>query len=206
MTTPSRTRRTFWSDARFLVGIVLVIASITGVWFVVSSSRETTTVLQSNRTIVRGEVVTSADFRSVEVGLGALLPGYLTPEQLEPGAVASRTIASGELVPKAALSASAVARTTTVVISSATAVPDSLTRGDSVELWVAAPLLETRGFEPPQLLLRSATVASVSGPQGLISQGGATLELVIDRVDVRLVLGALSDGSMLSVIPLGGGS
>ncbi len=205
MNTPSRTRRAFWSDTRFLIGILLVASSIAGVWFVVTSSRETTAVLQTSRTIVRGEVVTSADFRAVEVGLGAAEPGYLTPELLVPGSVAARTITAGELVPASALIPSGAARTTVVVISSAVGVPDSLARGATVELWAAAPLAETRGFEPPRLLLRTATVAAVSGPQGLIASSGATLELVIDRIDVPVVLAALSDGSILSVIPLGGG-
>lgn len=206
MNSTTRRRRAFWGDLRFLIGILLVVASIAGVWFVVTSSRETVPVLQAAHTIIRGEAVTSADFRTVEVRLGVLEPSYLHPDQLQPGSIATRTIAGGELVPAAALAPGSTARTTTIVVSSANGVSETIERGTVVELWVAPPVAETRGYEQPRLLLRQATVASVSAPQGLIAQGGTTLELVIDRVDVPLVLAAIADGSLLWVSPLGGGS
>lgn len=199
----TRASRSFWGDKRFFIGLLLVLASVVGVWFVVTSSRETTTMLQAERTIVRGEVVTPADFRTVEVGLGAVQSTYLTPDQLAPGSIAVRTITAGELVPHSALAASETARTTTVVIVGALGVSDSLARGTTVELWAAVPLAEGRGFEAPRLLLRSATVSSVTAGQGLLSQGGASVELVIDRAEVPAVLAALTNGSALSIIPLG---
>lgn len=206
MNSKSRHNRGFFTDTRFLVGIVLVVVSITGVWLVLSSAKETETVLQSSRTILPGEMVTTADFRTIEVGLGVAQSNYLTPQQLVPGSIATRTISSGELVPASALGAASSARTTTIVISSASGIPDSLSRGDRVEVWAARPVLESRGYETPYLLLGSATVAAVDFSQGLISQAAARIELVIDRSDVPQVLGALSEDSMLSIIPIGAGS
>ena len=76
----SRSRRAFWGDVRFLVGIVLVILSMCGVWLVVSSAGATTPVLQATRTIVQGEALSSDDFQIVDVGLGRLTDEYLAPQ------------------------------------------------------------------------------------------------------------------------------
>lgn len=199
-------RRNFLTDVRFLVGIALVVASVTGVWLVLSTARETTTVLQSNRTIVPGELVSSTDLRPVEVGLGAVGADYLTSEQLAVGAIANRTISAGELVHRSALTSATLARSTTIVLTSATGLPDTLARGDRVEVWAASPDPETRRYNQPYLLLPAATVASIAAPGGLIAQGAVTVELVINRAEVALVLAALGDESMLSIIPIGAGS
>lgn len=206
MNTSPRPVRAFWSDVRFLIGVGLVIASVAAVWLIVTGARETAPVLQSTRTIVVGEVLTSADFRAVDVGLGALGDDYLTPGELGPGLIATRTITAGELVPHSATAPADSARTTTVVIDSAAGVSETITVGTVVELWYAPPRDGTRGFEDPRILVPDVTVAAVIEAGGMVSQGGTTLEVVIDRSDVADVLAAITDGSALSVVPVGTGS
>lgn len=203
MNTSVRPAHAFWSDVRFFIGIALVAASIAAVWFIVTSARETAPTLQTTRTIVVGEVLTSADFRTVDVGLGVLADDYLTPAELAPGLIATRTIPAGELLPRTATAPADSARTTTVVIDSAAAVPESIEAGSLVELWSAAPQADARGFETPAVLVSAATVAAVIPAQGMMSRGGTTLEIVIDRSEVGAVLAAITDGSVLSVVPVG---
>lgn len=203
MNTPARSARPFWGDTRFFIGVALVAASVVAVWLIVTHSRETAPALQSARTIIVGEVLTSADFRTVDVGLGVLTDDYLAPAELGPGIIATRTIPAGELVPRTATAAAASARTTTVVIDSSATVPESVEPGTVVELWVAPPLADTRGFETPRVLVPEATVSAAIQAGGMMSQAGTTLELVIDRTDVAAVLAAITDGSALSVVPVG---
>ena len=62
-------RRAFWGDARFLLGVLLIVASVAGVWFVVSAARQTAPAFAATRTIVPGEAITSDDVVFVcEVG------------------------------------------------------------------------------------------------------------------------------------------
>lgn len=206
MTSSPRRARTLWGDARFFIGIALVAVSVASVWLIVSSARETAPVLQATRTIVVGEVLSSADFRTVDVGLGALGDSYLTPGELGPGLVATRTVDEGELMPQAAAGPASEALTTTVVIDSAAGISESLATGTVVELWYAPPSEEGRGYETPRVLVPAATVAVVVEARGMVAQGGATLELVIDRAEVAEVLAAITDGSALSVVPVGSGS
>lgn len=201
---PVRTRpRAFWSDARFFLGVLLIGASIAGVWFVVNASRQTTPVLAAAHTIVAGAALTSEDLRVVEVALGQTGGAYLDPDGLEEGLVATRTIGSGELVPDSAVGDAARSRVTTVVLRSAVDVPGTVTAGTVVEVW-AAPLLEHGRYDSPRILVADATVVSVARDDSMIGGGSAALELVIPRADVAAALEAMSDESALSVVPTGG--
>lgn len=206
MTTQTRPRRAFWGDVRFFIGIALVILSIIGVWLIVSSSRHTTPVLQASRTIVQGEALASADFHVVDVGLGPVADTYLAPQELIPGLVAARTLTAGELVPSAAAAPAEDSRTTTVVVDSSTGIPVGVTEGTVVELWQAPLMEDGKTYDVPRILVGDVVVASLVKTEGMLSQGRASVELVIDRADVAEVLAAITGGAALSIVPLGSGS
>lgn len=199
----ARSRRAIWGDARFLIGIALVALSIGGVWVVVSSSGATTPVLQATRTIVRGEPLVSGDFRVVEVNLGATTDRYIAPQYLRPGQAAARTVSEGELMPISAAEAADESRTTTIVIESSTGIPADVVAGSVVELWHAPPLDAAGSRDAPRILVADAIVASVTQTEGMLAADGTTAEVVIDRADVAEVLAAITDGSVLSVVPIG---
>ena len=195
--------RAFWGDARFLLGILLIAASVAGVWFVVSAARQTVPVFAATRTIVPGETVTQGDVRIVEVALGQLEPEYLTPDALAEGLVATRTVGEGELVPESAVGAASTAGTTTVVLQSSIDVPASVEAGSVVEVW-EAPLIERGSYETPRILVADATVVSVTHDDSVMNGGAATIEVVIPRADVAAVLAATADESALSIVPSAG--
>lgn len=205
MTTPGHVRarpHAFWSDTRFLLGVVLVVVSIAGVWLVVAAARQTVPALAAARTIVPGDAVTSDDLRVVDVALGPLDEVYLRPDALSEGSVATRTIGEGELVPMDALGDGADARVTTVVIDTAADVPATVAQGSRVEIW-HAPVVED-AVETPRILVADATVADVARDEGMLGAADASLEVVIPRADVAAVLQAQASGAVLSVVPAGG--
>ncbi|WP_341957060.1 hypothetical protein [Microbacterium sp. LWH13-1.2] len=200
----ARTRRAVWGDVRFLIGIALVVLSIGGVWAVVSSAGATTPVLQANRTIVRGEALVSGDFQIVEVGLGAITDRYLAPQDLHPGQVASRTVAAGELMSETAAEDADASRTTTIVVDSSTGVPADVATGSVVELWHARPAGDENNAQAtPRILVSEAIVASVTRTDGMLATDATMVEVVVDRAEVAEVLGAITGGSVLSVVPIG---
>lgn len=206
MTTPETVRpapRAFWADARFLLGIALIVASVAGVWLVVASARQTAPVFAAARTIVPGEAVSADDLRVVDVALGQTRDAYASPASLEPEAIATRTIREGELVPRSAFDAADAAATTTVVIGTAGEVSASVDAGSVVEVW-AAPPAEDGGFDTPRILVPSATVVTVTRDDAVVSGDEVSLELVIPRADVAATLAASADGSGLSVVPVAG--
>ena len=196
----ARTRRAFWADARFFVGIALVVASIAGVWFVVTSARVTVPVLAASETIVAGEVVSSSSLQVVQVSLGAASTAYVSPGALGEALVATRTIGAGELVPTEALAPAASSRVTTVVVTSAAEVPGSVTTGSVVELW-AAPRLERGEYGVPEIIVADAVVRSVGETSVGVGRGGVSLELVIARSEVATTLGAVASDWSFSVVP-----
>ena len=198
----SRPRRAFWGDARFLIGIALVIVSITGVWLIVSASDDAAPVLQADRTITEGEALTSSDFRVVEIGLGALADDYLGPQDLQPGQIASRTLERGEIVPVSATADAADSRSTTIVIESSTGIPEDVTAGTVIEVWQAPPLDDGRSYDAPRILVADADVRDVLEDDGVLADAGTRVEIVIDRSDVADVLAAVTGGSSLSIVPI----
>lgn len=198
-------RRAFWGDARFFLGILLVVASVAGVWLVVAAARHTVPVYAAARTIVPGEVIAPDDLRVVDVALGPLADTYLAADGLGDAAVATRTIASGELVPAASVGDADSTRTTSVVVRSTVDVPASVAAGTVVEVW-AAPPLEQGEYDDPRILVADATVVSVTRDDSMIGGGAAALELVIPRADVAATLAAMADEAALSVVPTGSGS
>lgn len=201
---PVRTpRRAFWGDARFFLGVLLVAASVVGVWLVVTAARQTVPVYAAAHTIVSGEAIAAGDLKVVDVALGPLSATYLPADGPIGAAVATRTIEAGELVPAASVGDPDSARTTSVVVRSAVDVPASVEEGTVVEVW-AAPLLEQGGYDEPRVLVADATVVSVTRDDSMIGGGAAALELVIPRADEPATLAAMSDESALSIVPTGG--
>lgn len=198
----SRPRRAFWGDMRFLIGIALVIVSITGVWLIVSASDDAAPVLQANRTITEGEALTSGDFQVVEVGLGALADEYLGPQDLQQGQVASRTLERGEIVPTSATTDAAESRSTTIVIESSTGIPEDVVSGAVVEVWHAPPLEDGRSYDAPRILVAEVIVRDVLEDDAVLADASTRVEIVIDRSDVADVLAAVTGGSSLSVVPV----
>ncbi len=197
---PQPRRRAPWGDARFALGIVLIAASIAGVWFVVAASRQTAPVLAAVDTIVPGQVISADDVRVVDVALGHTADEYLAPDALAEGAVATRTVQSGELVPRGAVGTADAARTTSVVLRSAIDVPASVIAGTIVEVW-AAPPLERGEFDTPRILVADATVVSVTRDDSMIGGARAALEIVIPRSEVASTLAAVADDAVISIVP-----
>ncbi|MCC2033456.1 SAF domain-containing protein [Microbacterium allomyrinae] len=201
---PARTpRRAFWGDARFFLGILLIVASVAGVWLVVAAARQTVPVYAAVNTLVPGQPIASADVTVVDVALGTVADTYLTADDLEPGTIATRTVEAGELLPAASVGAAESARTTSVVVRSTVDVPGSVAAGTVVEVW-AAPLLEQGEYDVPRILVADATVVSVTRDDSMIGGGAAALELVIPRADVAATLAAMADDAALSVVPTAG--
>lgn len=201
--TSRRPRRAFWGDARFFLGILLIIASVAGVWLVVSSARQTAPAYAAARTIVPGQPIAESDLRAVEVGLGQTGDTYLTPSRWRTGLVATRTILAGELVPRESVGDRSESRTTRVVLRSAVDVPASVEAGSTVEVW-AAPLVESGEYDQPRILVADATVVSVERDGSMLGGGSASLELVIPRAGVADVLAATADESLVSIVPASG--
>ncbi len=196
-----RSRRPFWFDARFAVGIALVVGSIIGVYAVVASVDDTTQVYAARGTLPAGSTVTAGQLETEAVRLGTLGARYLAVGELpEEGLVLTRAVAAGELIPASALSGRAEAGRTAVVVGLSGDIAAAVAPGASVDLW-AAEQLEHGRFGPPAVILSAGEVVRVIDGGGLLGGQGRAVELRLPTAKVAAVLQAVANGDALSLVP-----
>ncbi len=214
----SRLRRPSWRDPRLMIGILLVASSVVlGSWLV-SAGQSTTGMYVARRTLVPGAAVGVDQLVVVQVRLDSAQAGrYVAADaDLPVDAVALRVVASGELVPRDALGATADVDVRPVPVSLDTEPAAGVVAGALVDLWSVPPQPSasavTEGAGPrqatPALLAERLTVVQVARPSGSFAVGGRTVVHVLVPVAVLPdVLAALaSDGAMqLMLVPGTGG-
>lgn len=204
MTRPGRTtRRRFWFDPRFAIGLALVVASIAGVVYLVAGTDTTTAVYAARAPLAVGDRINASDLVPARVRLGGAAGLYLTPARFpHAGLVATRTIAAGELVPVAAVGTRAGAGVTSIVIDLQGRLPGSIEAGSVVDVW-AARRLEQSQFAPPGVLVARASVVRIVPPTGLIAADGAeSVEIVVPKEKIAAVLEAIANGDSLAIVPV----
>jgi hypothetical protein len=194
-----------WRDIRLLLGVVLIAASIAGVWAVVTVARRTEPVLVATHRILPGQALRNADFRVADASLGESRDAYVTTASALRGtSIATRVIGAGELIAKDAVTNAKDAATTTVTVHTAQDVPGNVQEGSDVDVWAAAAKTQG-GYERPQVIVPRAVVSSVTRDTGVVGGAGAGVELIVPRDDVAALLAAIANEADVSVVPNGPG-
>lgn len=192
-------RRT-WMDPRLVIGVVLVVASLAGVWFVVQQSARTERAWAATRTLLPGETVAAADVQQVEVRMLQSQDRYLDGAAEPIGMVVASTVGEGEVVPVRALGAAASLDRSAVVIDIGTALPSAVRAGSLVDVWTAAQTED--GYGVPAVLIDGAIVVGVMEDEGILASSAQQLELLVPTAETAVLLEAMSNEHMLSVVPL----
>lgn len=204
---PRRTR--FWVDPRFVLGLMLVIASIVGVSAVVAASDQSIAVYAARVPLAVGDHLDPDDLVETRVRLGGAAGLYLTPARLSAGGlVVTRTITTGELVPASAVGTRAGESVTSLVLDLRGRLSTGLEAGSVVDVWSAA-LVDSGVYGPPSVLVGQATIVRILEPTGLIqSDGGRSVEVLVPKEKVAAVLGAVANEEAMSLVavntPIGG--
>lgn len=195
-------RRRRHVDARLLVGIALVAASIAAVVGIVTAADEGEDVLAAPGLLTAGQVLGLDDLEVRRVALGVEGHGYLTPADVPPeGLVVTRTVGEGELVPRAAVGDARGPSATTVVVALSTALGATVRPGDTIDLW-SAPAIDGGRFGAPAVIASGAQLVRTVAVDGIVTGTEAgRIELLVPRRDVARILHALANGDALSAIP-----
>jgi hypothetical protein len=195
-----------WREPRFLLGAVLVVASVAGVAGLVEASDRTVRVYAARHALAAGDEIAARDLVGVQVRLGSASSAYLSSAP-RPDTVVTRTIAAGELVPVGALGAAAAQRETSVVISVDGELPGSVDVGSSVDVWAAAAaqgaVAGASKFGAPRVLVPDATVVRVVRDSGLGATGGVAVEVRVPKDATAELLESLANGDDVSILPAG---
>lgn len=192
-------RRT-WMDPRLVIGVVLVLASLAGVWFVVEQSARTETAWAATRTLLPGDTVAPGDVEQVDVRLPQSQDHYLAGGTDPVGMVVASTVGPGEVLPLRALGDARSDDRSAVVIEVAGALPSAVRAGSLVDVWTAAPNEE--GFDAPAVLIDGAIVVEVVEDDGIMASAAQQLELLVPTSETARLLEAMSNAHVLSVVPL----
>lgn len=199
-----RLRRPRWKDPRLIVGIVLVVASVLMGALLVSRLSETTAVLVARSPIVPGDEFDAADLVTVELRLGDQTDLYVgTVDAVPEGAVATRTIQAGELVPMSAIGQGEEVPLRPVVIPVDATVAESVTPGATVELWHTSPATDDGGTGQAELLVPDAVVRRIEEGSSLGMRSMA-VEVLVPADSLADVLEVLSKEERLDVIGVPG--
>ena len=100
----ARLQRPGWRDARLVVGVLLVLASVALGSFVVAHADDRTAVYAARGPLVPGQRLSDDNLTRVDVQLGSELSRYLSATPgLAPDRYVLREVSAGELVPAAAV-------------------------------------------------------------------------------------------------------
>ncbi|RWZ46401.1 hypothetical protein ELQ90_15240 [Labedella phragmitis] len=205
---PKRRRFPRSVDVRLLVGIVLVAASIGGVWAVVAAADRSVPVYAAASTIVAGDAVGKDDFVVEQVSLGRAGDLYAAPGSLGDGLVATRTVLAGELMPREALSSSHDLARAPVVVTVAGELAERVTEGREVDVWTSST---GDGDEavgaPPSVLVSGALVMRIVKEESLVAGSSeVSVELSVPDGAVAVLLAATAAGDSLTLVPVDGGT
>lgn len=200
-----------WLDARLLLGIVLVLGSVAAGTRLVASLGDTQMVWAVTADLAAGTRLTGEHLDRVEVRLTGELPArYLDASGRPPvGYVLTRPLASGELVPAAAVAAPNEAgeerRYVTVPVQQHH-FPGDLRAGEVVDVYVTVARDDA---EPVAALVgASVTVAAIHGDGrggfGGVSSGVTGIELSVPAADAPVLVEALQTGPVDVVRVLSG--
>jgi len=197
-----RTHRSFFFDPRFAIGLGLVVASVIGVYAIVQSADRTSDVYAARSPLVAGQRVDADDLVVRSVRLGGADRLYLASDALPgDGAVATRSVKAGELVPASAIGSTASVNETSVVLRVKGDLAASIAPGTNVDVWSAAQTQRDR-YDPPAVLVGGATVVRVIETDAMVASDDAlSVEVRVPKKKVAAVLEAIANADAISLVP-----
>lgn len=188
-----------WLDARFLIGIAIIVVPIVIGAHILAAADRYATVYIARRALVPGEHLVADDLIVGRVRFDGEGTRYVAAGRPPVGYVVTRYVAAGELLPLAALtgdpSTLLAERLVTVPVGMGHA-PLDLLRGDVVDVYVTkknpAGVKQLR----PELVIGGAPVDSVSGSGALSSTGTLSVVIEVPAVTVDTVVSAIEGGTL----------
>ena len=208
----SRLQRPRWRDARLLVGVLLVLASVVLGSVVVRSADDRVAMYAARQALVPGQPLAEGDLVRVDVQLGGQSARYLSAVAgLAPDRFVLREVQPGELVPAAAVGGrdQVDVQPLTLTVDGGSAA--ALLVGSQVDVYVNTPSgdgpVGTQKFSGPELALQRVSVASLpheSNGLGGGSAGERAVQVMVPTAQIKEVIGKVDQGARVTVVPVPG--
>ncbi len=217
-------------DLRLVLGVLLVVGSVVGVYAVVAAADRRVTVYAAASALAPGERIDAGDLVQRTVALDGADRLYLAAGRIPSGGlIVIQPVAKGELLPTSSVGSTAGVRSTSLVLQLATKVSGAVVPGASIDIW-AAPDPDAAGVGAvtssatssdgtsgevadhapadsgaPTVLVSGATVVKVLGDSGgfSVASSGSSVEVLVPRTRVARLLQAIARNDALAVLPAG---
>ena len=188
-------------DVRLVIGLLLVGASIAGVYGLVAAADRTTAVYAAAKPVAAGRQLQVSDLEVVRVRLAGASVMYVTEGALRSGAVTVRPLVKGELLALAAVGSARDISATTLVLTLTSPLPTASAVGATVDIWSAVQLGQNT-FGPPTIMVPRAQISRIIESSGIGSSSqNINVEVIVPRSTVVLVLQAQANGDAISLVP-----
>jgi Flp pilus assembly protein CpaB len=167
-----------WYDARFLLGLLLVLVAVVAGARLVTVRPAGQAVLVARHALLPGQRLTAGDVSTIRVGLGSAAARYVSASALPAGYRVSRPVGAGELVPYAALSGPVPAARLVNLPVQAGHAPGDLVPGQRVDVYVTPRPAGGAPTGPPRLVVATAEVTQDASSGGWAT-GGGELDVVV---------------------------
>jgi hypothetical protein len=201
-----RLRAPSWHDPRLLVGLLLVLGSVTAGGLVVAAADDTVPVYVAARPLVPGDALDAADLTVVHARLDAAEPRYLAAVSGPPrGRVLVRPVPAGELVPLSAVGSREEVQLRPVSVPLPAEGSEQVRTGALVDVWVAARD-RARGvgaYTAPRRLAAGVQVAGRSTRQGALGSSTSTAaQLLLGPALLPRVIEAVDNEARITLVPV----
>lgn len=189
-----------WLDARFVIGLLMVLISIVVGSRVLAGADRSDRIYAVTRDLAAGTALTDGDLRVVRVRLLDGRAGYISAAGPKPvGYVVARPVGANEFLPRQALrsASSAEVRLVSVPVD-ARHYPAGLSHGDLVDLYHSAKPIAGREAAPPTLVISAVPVDAVFGASTgrLAAATDAGVVLRVPVAEVSRVVAAAQNGAL----------
>lgn len=188
----ARFGRAGFKDPRFVVGLVLVIASVLGVVGLVQGLQRTQAVYSAARDLGAGESVGADDLVVVQVRLGENASAYWgAGGEVPPGTRVLSAVRAGELIPLRAMG-NAEEERRPMNLELEGAAPAGVGVGGRIDVYVTAEGTAQGGeAQAPQAVLRSLEVTAIkTTAAGLGSTARTVIDVLVPPDDVPALVAA----------------
>lgn len=208
--TASRLHKPSWRDSRLVVGVVLVLLSMTVGAKAIAAADDTVPMYAAAASLVPGQPVSQSDVRRVDVQLGADRHRYVAADHdIAAGTFALREVRPGELLPTSALGNGAAIELKSVSVPVDAGGAALLAAGSVVDVWVNAkdPSSSGEKYGKPVKTLEAAPVARTPDTSrgGLGAASGTTpVQIMVPEARVEALIAAIDQGAKITLVPVPG--
>lgn len=212
-------------DLRLVLGVLLVVGSVAGVYGIVAAADRRVTVYAAAAALTPGQRIDAGDLVQRSVALDGSDRLYLAAGRIPSGGlVVTQPVAKGELLPTSSVGSASGASSTSLVLQLATRVSGAVVPGATVDIWAAADpdaVIPTMAADDaagdnaadvapsdpaaPSVIVSGATVVRVLDDSGGFSaaSSGSSVEVLVPRARVARLLQAIARKASLAVVPAG---